>query len=193
MKVFLESKALLQTVADEAARNDDVAKQLVAGLSDSQLNWKPTAERWSIAQCLDHLAISSAGYNELYAEAIERGKRKWPIQGSVAYRPSLIGGWLIKQLLPETTRKLPAPGIFKPPDSSAIHGTLEKFLNQQSALLSFVSKARGLDYNKTRLRSPVTALIRYSVADAFVINVVHAWRHLAQARRVREEPAFPTS
>ncbi len=34
-------------------------------------------------------------------------------------------------------------------------------------------QAKGLDYNKTRLRSPVTPLMRYSLADAFVVTVVH--------------------
>lgn len=33
--------------------------------------------------------------------------------------------------------------------------------------------------------------MRYSLADAFVVTVVHGWRHLAQARRVREAAGFP--
>ena len=73
-----------------------------------------------------------------------------------------------------------------------INDPLERFLKQQQTFLGFVKDARGIDYNKTKLRSPVTPLMRYSLADAFVITVVHGWRHLAQARRVRETPGFPT-
>ena len=65
------------------------------------------------------------------------------------------------------------------------------FLDEQQKFIDFVGQCRNLDYNKTRLRSPVTPLVRYSLADAFVITVVHAQRHLGQARRVREHPAFP--
>ena len=67
------------------------------------------------------------------------------------------------------------------------------FLDEQQKFIDFVRQCHGIDYNKTRLRSPVTALVRYSLADAFVITVVHAQRHLAQARRVRENPEFPRS
>lgn len=193
MKVFLESKSLLQTVAAEAEKNNEAAKLLVAGLTEEQLNWKPASDRWSIAQCLDHLAVTSAQFNKLFTAAIERGGTKWPVNGPVPYRPSLVGGWLIKQVLPETTRKFPAPKVFRPSDSSDIQGALEKYLNQQASFIRFVNDSANLDYNKTRLRSPVTPLMRYSLADAYVVTVVHGWRHLAQARRVREAPEFPTN
>ena len=101
-----------------------------------------------------------------------------------------MGGWLIKYLLPESTRKVTAPKIFRP-TSSEIDRALEKFLAQQEKFLEFVRASKGIDYNKTRLRSPVTPLIRYSLAYAYVVTVVHAQRHLAQARRVREDPGFP--
>jgi hypothetical protein len=68
---------------------------------------------------------------------------------------------------------------------------LEKYLNQQSEFLGFVREAQGIDYNKVRLRSPVTPLMRYSLADAFVVTVVHGWRHLAQAKRARDTDGFP--
>jgi hypothetical protein len=35
--------------------------------------------------------------------------------------------------------------------------------------------------------------MRYSLADAFVVVVVHNQRHLAQARRVRELTNFPVA
>ena len=92
---------------------------------------------------------------------------------------------------PEAKRKWPAPGVFKPSERSAIKGALERFLSQQDKFLGFVNEARGIDYNKTRLRSPVTPLMRYSLADALVMTVVHGQRHLAQARRVREMSGFP--
>lgn len=193
MKEFLESPDLPGTIATETARNDAEAVKLAADLTESQLNWKPAADKWSIAQCLDHLAVSSAEFNSLFTEAITRGLRKWPVKDATTYRPSMVGGWLIKQIVPENPRKVSAPKVFKPSDSSLIQGALEKFLKQEELFLGFVQQAKGLDYNKTRLRSPVTALMRYSVADAFVITVVHGRRHLAQARRVSAESNFPKS
>jgi hypothetical protein len=191
MKQFLESPDLLQTIVLETDKNSREAERLAAGLSEKQLSWTTAPGSWSIAQCLDHLATTSKAFEPYFGEAIKRGHEKWPVRSQVPYRPSWVGGWLIKQVVPEATRKIPAPRVFQPSHSPAIENVLEKFLKEQAGFTRFVREAEGLDYNKTRLRSPVTPLMRYSLADAFVVSVVHGWRHLAQARRMRETAGFP--
>jgi hypothetical protein len=191
MDRFLKSTNLLQTIVTAAEENSAAARELVSGLSHAQLNWKVSPDRWSIAQCLDHLAITSRGFDDYFTAALERGREKWPANTGPGYRASFMGGWLIKVVHPETGRNLTAPKIFRPAESSDIDEPLEKFLKQQERFIDFVQKTDGIDYNKTRIRSPVTPLIRYSLADAFVVTVVHGQRHLGQARRVRETPGFP--
>ena len=192
MDQFLHSTNLLQTIVVGAEANSEAARELASGLSNAQLNWKPAPEKWSIAQCLDHLAITSHGFDGYFSEALVRGRKKWPVSTGPAYSPSFMGGWLIKVVHPETGRNLTAPKIFRPAESSNIDAPLEKFLQQQERFIEFVRKTDGVDYNKTRLRSPVTPLMRYSLADAFVVTVVHGRRHLVQARRVRETSGFPS-
>ena len=190
MNQFQESQTFLQTIAEEAERNSATARQLFSDLSEAQLNWKPAPEKWSIAQCLEHLAVATAKFGPYFTDVIARAKQK-PLTAKPAYRPTLMGGWLIKYVSPDSPRKLSAPKILRPAASSSIHGSLAGFLEEQEKFIHFVREAEGIDYNRTRLRSPVTPLMRYSLADAFVITVVHARRHLAQARRVRETPGFP--
>src|SRR5207248_9991488 len=52
IKLFTESQNFLRTIVSEAEKNNEAARQLVNGLTEAQLNWKPDAKRWSIAQCL---------------------------------------------------------------------------------------------------------------------------------------------
>ena len=191
MKLFLNSTDLLKTVSAEAENNSEAARTLAADLTEAQLNWKPSAEQWSIAQCLEHLTITSGEFDEYFSHALERARTKPAVKNTPPYRPSLVGGWLAKQVNPDGGRNLTAPKIFRPSESSTIHGSLEMFLQQQTKFIDFVGHSAGIDYNKTRIRSPVTPLIRYSLADAFVITVLHGQRHLQQARRVREMPEFP--
>ena len=191
MKFFLDSPDFLKTVLSESDKNNETAQSVAGDLSEAQLNWKPSAEQWSIAQCLEHLTIATRQFDKYFTAALERARMKPAITIKPSYRPSFMGGWLAKQVAPEAARKLPAPKIFRPVDSSGIQGSLENFLNQQVKFMDFVRRCDGVDYNKTRLRSPVTPLIRYSLADAFAITVLHGQRHLAQARRVREMPEFP--
>lgn len=53
------------------------ADTLVAPLNDSQFTWQPTAESWSVAQCIDHLNSTAREYlpmlDEGIADAIRRG------------------------------------------------------------------------------------------------------------------------
>ena len=192
MDQFLQSTNLLQTIVVGAEENSEMACELFSGISNARLNWKPAPDKWSIAQCLDHLTVASREFERYFSDALVRGRKKWPVSSGPAYRPSFMGGWLIKVVHPETGRNLTAPKIFRPAESSNIDEPLEKFLKQQERFNEFVRETNGVDYNKTKIRSPVTPFMRYSLADAFVVTVVHGRRHLAQARRVRETSGFPT-
>jgi len=191
LKVFADAPNFIAMIVAEAEKNNATANDLVQGLTEEQLNWKPDATQWSVAQCLEHLAVTSKQFNGYFKQLIEGARLKWPTNGAIPYRPSLVGGWLIKQVVPETTRKVPAPKVFKPSDSSSIHDALGLFLKQQEEFVRFVRESEGVDYNRARLRSPVTPLMRYSLADAFVVTIVHGYRHLAQANRVKAMPNFP--
>ena len=191
MKTFLDSPDLLNTIASQAEKNNDVARAVAGDLTETQLNWKPSPGQWSVAQCLEHLAVATQGFDKYFSAALTRAKSKSPNTNPPAYKPTRMGGWLAKHVAPESPRKLRAPKMFRPADASTIQGSLQMFLAEQQKFIDFVGQCQDIDYNKTRIRSPVTALIRYSLADAFVITVLHAQRHLAQARRVREMAKFP--
>lgn len=191
MKQFIESSDLLRTIASQTEDINREAQKLVEGLNTEQLNWKPAPGSWSIAQCLEHLAVTSEREESYLVGAIARGREKGSVNGPLTYQPTLFGGWIIRRLLPTTTRKMPAPKVYRPAASSNIEGSLERFLEQQAKLLIFLNNSEGLDFNKIRFRSAVTPFIRFSLADNFVMTVVHSQRHLAQARRVRETPGFP--
>ncbi len=191
MKRFLEATDFLQTIAAQAEANSNEARQLVRGLSEQQLNWKPAPEQWSMAECLDHLTLSNAAFAPYLTSAIARGRTRAAVQAPPAYRPTWMGGWLIRHVLPEAPRKLTAPKIFRPADPSKITNALDHFLGRQTEFLNLVKQVEGIDYNSIRLRSPVTPLVRYSLADALVVTVVHEQRHLGQAARVRNDANFP--
>ena len=187
---FLNSSNLLETIESEAQKNSREAKEFTS-LSAPSLNWKPSQTEWSIAECLEHLSMSEAAFKPIVIRALERGRGRFRVASPPAYQPTWIGAWLIRHVSPESPKKLTAPKAFRPSTTSAISGSLDRFLREQEEFLNFVRQSAGIDYNKVRLRSPVTPLVRYSLADALVVVVVHAQRHLQQARRVRSAPAFP--
>src|ERR1044071_8358835 len=38
------------------------AREVFGGLSAAQLNWKPSAEQWSVGQCFDHLIVTNSTF-----------------------------------------------------------------------------------------------------------------------------------
>ena len=148
LKQFADSSDFIATIVSEAEKNNATAGDLVRGLTEQQLNWKPDAKQWSIAQCLEHLAVTSKQFNSYFKQLIEGARLKWPTKGAVPYRPSLIGGLLSKQVVPETKRAFPAPKVFKPSDSSWIQDALGLFLKQQEEFVRFVRESEGVDYNR---------------------------------------------
>ena len=64
-----------QHTIEELGKVTTEAKSLFGNLSSTQLNWKPASEKWSIAQCLDHLIVSNSTYYTPLNEIVS-GKHK---------------------------------------------------------------------------------------------------------------------
>lgn len=173
------------------------AKQIAAdvrasfgNLSASQLNWKPSAERWSIAQCFDHLMTSNRGYFPIM-ESVRNGKKQNTFWTRLPVLPGLAGKLLIKSLDPASTRKLKAPKSFQPAQSDISASIIDDFVAQQEQLIEGMKSTSHLDLEKIVITSPALSIVAYSLMDGYRIIVTHEQRHFQQAQRVAAEPGFP--
>jgi hypothetical protein len=158
-------------------------------LTAAQLNWKPSAERWSVAQCFEHLVTSNKGFFPRVDGVIAGIKPTFWQRMPVI--PGLAGKLLIKSLDPKSTRKIKAPKKFQPAQSDISASVLYDFVGQQAKIVEKMKATEHLDLDKIIITSPVAAAITYSMMDAYRVIVVHERRHFEQARRVTEEAAFP--
>ena len=165
------------------------AKSTFGHLSSTQLNWKPSAERWSVGQCFDHLITSNKGYLPIVDDVLKGRKRSF--LESMPLLPGLAGKLLIKSLDPATTRKIKAPKRFEPAQSDISASVIDDFAAQQNQIVEKMKATEHLDLEKIVITSPAVAAVTYSLMDAYRIIVVHEHRHFQQAKRVTEETAFP--
>ena len=170
----------------------DDARASFGGLSAEQLNWKPSADRWSVAQCLDHLLTSNKGYVPVI-ESVRSGKKRTRFLERLPVLPGLAGKLLIKSLDPASTRKLKSPKNFEPAQSKISATVIDNFVAQQEQVIEGMKSTSHLDLEKIVITSPALSAITYSLMDAYRIIVVHEQRHLQQAKRVTAEPAFPST
>jgi len=181
-----EQLAVLVSEAREIAENTQAS---FADLTAQQLNWKPSADQWSIAQCFDHLMAANGAYFPIF-EKVLSGEKENTFWESLPWLPAFWGNMLIKSLDPESTRKLKAPKIFHPSSSTVDGAIIRRFIDQQNQVIRYMKATENLDLNKIKISSPVTNLITYSLMDAYRIIVVHERRHFLQAVRVSEMDGF---
>jgi hypothetical protein len=65
----------LQSILNELDRTDEDARQLVSGLSEAQLNWRPSPTAWSVAQCLAHLGQMNAVLTAALRTAVRQANK----------------------------------------------------------------------------------------------------------------------
>lgn len=180
----------LQSLITAANKVADETKATFSPLTPVQLNWKPSAEQWSVAQCFEHLLTSNKGYFPIIDNVL--AGQKQTLWQSMPGLPGLAGKLLIKSLDPAATRKLKAPKSFQPSESDISSSVINDFVEQQARIVEKMKATAHLNLEKIVISSPALGAITYSLMDAYRIIVVHEQRHFQQARRVTEEQGFPT-
>ena len=170
-----------------------IAEETLSGFGDlttPQLNWKPSADQWSVAQCFDHLVTANEAFFPIF-ERVLSGEKKHAFWESLPWLPAFWGKMLIKAVAPESKRKFKAPKIFHPSNSTVDGVIIRRFIDQQNQVIRYMKATEDLDLEKIKISSPVTKLITYSLIDAYRIIITHEQRHLLQAKRVSEMDGFP--
>ena len=183
-------KGELDALVEELGAVTSESREVFGGLSPAQLNWKPSAERWSVGQCFDHLIQT----NRCFFPEMERvaaGTFKSSLWARVSPFSGLIGRLIIGSLDPVKGRKTKAARVFLPASSDIAPDVIEKFEGHQTELAERMRATAGRDLRRTMVTSPVTAVATYSLLDAYRIIVGHERKHFEQARRVTEERGFP--
>jgi len=166
------------------------ARSTFGNLTPSQLNWKPSAERWSVAQCFDHLLTSNKSYLPIIDSVL--AGHKPTLWQSMPVLPGLMGKLLIKAMDPASTRKVKAPKRFQPAQSDISSSVINDFGEQQKQLVDKMKSTEHLDLEKIVITSPAAGVVIYSLMDAYRFILVHEQRHFQQAKRVIEETGFPS-
>lgn len=170
-------EVLEKVQADFMQVDTDIKALLTSG---ADLLWKPSADKWNAAQCIDHIIVT----NESYFLAIEKrlttlaGKEK----NQQVYKPTFWGKIIRATVDPDTKgkRKTKSPKIFKPAAEVDINTLLQRFTESQNQFLVYLQKMKETDANK-KIASPISPLVLLSLADAVDIILQHEKYHYLQA------------
>jgi len=165
-----------------AAKRD--AQSVVAGLTGEQGTWRSDARSWSIAECLDHLAIGNRVYLRAMEEPAVRARTEGRQRRSPA-TPGLLGGWFVRTLEPPVRARLKAPRLIRPQKDPSLSDALADFVASQEKVRAFLRSYADIDLAGVRFPNPFVPGLRFSLATGLHVIAAHERRHLWQAWRVR--------
>src|SRR2546428_8934283 len=117
-----------------------IMDESLAGFGDltaPQLNGKPSADQWSVAQCFDHLLKANEAFFPIFDKVLS-GEKKNTFWESLPWLPAFWGKMLIKAVAPESTCKLKAPKIFQPSSSRVDGKIIRRFIDQQNQAIRYM-------------------------------------------------------
>jgi hypothetical protein len=181
-------------VADALAQSDDAIRDWLAltePLTNVQANWRPAPEKWSVAQCMDHVNNATGLLLPRLNHAIEHARRKG-ITSSGPFHYGFLGRHFLKSLAPVGAKPLNAPKKFVPSESSLDIATVRgSFAAIHKGFRDAVVASAGIDLARVRVTSPALFILRLQLGIWLLATASHVERHLHQAERVRSDERFP--
>ena len=159
-------------------------------LSPEQLTWKPGPDRWSIAECLEHLRVTKGCYFPVL-EQITTGTYRMSTFQRFSPFTRLFGRWMKDQLTEEVKKPMRTVKAFTPAVSAGGPETRQQYLDDLDVFLAYLGKCRIVDLDGTVIASPATDMITYNLRNCFQFLLEHEHRHIGQGMRVMGMNGFP--
>ncbi|RPI27591.1 MAG: DinB family protein [Acidobacteria bacterium] len=172
----------LEQLQRELQQAGEQASRLAASVDEGIWARRPEPGRWSAAECVVHLNLTSEAYIPLIEYTIRQGReREW--RGNGPYRRDPIG-WLLARIIePPARLRVKTTAPFVPRISGQKDEIVGEFLELQKRLEDQVEAANGLNLNRLRIASPFYPRVRYNLFSGFKILAAHERRHLWQAEQ----------
>jgi DinB superfamily len=176
----------IRDLEDQLDKVDQDAGALVAGLTEARGAWRQDPESWSVAECLDHLAMGNRVYVQAMREPAARASREGRRRTGPAL-PGLVGRWFVRWLEPPVNPRLKgkAPKAMEPRSSPPLADAYASFTASQDEVRAFLRAHADLDLASVRFPNPFIRGVRFSLATGLHVIPAHERRHLWQAWRVR--------
>ena len=154
----------------------------IKGLSEAQLNWKPADSVWSVANCVEHIAISEKNIFDWAMSTL-----KEPADPTKRAEVKNTDD-AIKAMVSSRERKVKTQEAFKPTGQFGNTAqTLVVFLERRTANSNYIKTTQD-DLRNHYSQSPVGLMDAYQI---LLFMNAHTKRHTDQIIEVKSHPAFP--
>ena len=157
----------------------------IDGLSEAQWKFKPAPDRWSVAECAEHMALIEDALFERVTEEVMKTPRVSAKSASERAEKDA----LVLTTVRNRDEKLHAPDHLQPTGRWASKEALVRHFKQsRDRTIAYIEKT------DEELRNHVAPHPRLGQLDAYqriLLLSAHSERHVAQIREVKQHPDFP--
>src|SRR4029077_18026934 len=157
------------------------AKELIESLSEAELKQRTMSQGWSIAECIQHLTVTT----QLYLPILDASLHTAPV-GSGPYTMDWRGRLLKWVLEPPYRSKVKTLASLEPKIED-VRRVLPDFLASQQQFLEAMERWNGRALDKVLITSPFNKRLRYNIFSLFNVVAAHQRHHLWQAHRVKDQ------
>jgi hypothetical protein len=174
--------AELHAVVDELGSALTRLHDLRSRASDAAWGVRPGPDRWSIAECVAHLNLTSMAYLPLLRAGRDEARRSGHAAPARFRRD--VPGWLLwKSMGPPVRTKFRTAAPFVPRGDRPVAELVGEFERLQREVVQLAREADALPVDKVKIASPFNTRLRYNLFAALSILARHQHRHLWQAEQ----------
>lgn len=161
------------------------ALKATKGLSDAQLNFKASPEKWSVKECFYHIAVTEKGLWGMLESAL-----KSPANPEKRTEIKVTDEQFIK-MLEDRSNKVKTSEPFEPKNSG--------FNSLDEAMADFkMSRTAHIKYMKTSTEDMRNHVVQMPFGwidcyQLYLMIAAHSNRHTQQMNEVKADPGFPSN
>jgi len=155
----------------------------VNNLSEAQLNFRPAPDKWSIAECIEHITLAELEFPKILEREMQQPSNP-DLRTKIKIKDEEIQSKM-------TSRKWKAksPEIFKPSNKFAnAKEVIEVFQNQRNQTIRYVETTKD-DLRNHFWKHPLTGKI--DLYQTLLLMSAHLERHIEQIENIKLSTHFP--
>lgn len=151
------------------------------GLTDEQFTFRPAEGKWSVADCVEHIALSEAGLREWVMETL-----KSPVD---ATGQSGMADSTVLRATADRSYKANAPESLQPSNKfQSGLGAVDAFKKERATTIDFAKKTQD-DLRHHFMDNPGGG--KMDTYQGMLLIAAHSKRHTLQIDEIKADPGFP--
>jgi len=168
---------------DYFRKTERTLKKSVEGLSAAQLQYKPSADEWSVSQCLEHIIKTEKALFDMTKKVLEQPANPARRDEVTATDQQVIDGITDRSHKAKASAELTGEGSYTDPAAA-----ITDFEAQRAEILAYIDHVSLDDLRNHISDSPFGALDAY---HSMLFVAGHTARHTLQIEEVKAKDMFP--